>query len=173
MALERTYTIPLRKGWLKAARYRRAKKAVNTVKEFLVRHMKSDDVRLGTHLNLEIWKHGMKNPPSRVKVNVSKDDKGVVRAELFGAPKFEEKKAEEKKGIVKKIAEKVVGAKPAEVPKAESKPEVKPAEAPKVEAKPAETKPVEKKAEVKPAPAKPAEKKAVPKKPAAKKEAAA
>jgi large subunit ribosomal protein L31e len=151
MALERTYTIPLRKGWLKASRYRRAKKAVNTVKEFLVRHMKSEDVRLGTHLNLEIWKHGMKNPPSRVKVNVSKDDKGVVRAELFGV-KIEEKKVEEKKGIVKKIAEKVTG-KSAEAPKAEAKPaEQKPAApapkpAEKTEAKPAPKKPASKKFE--------------------------
>ena len=118
MALERTYIIPLRKGWLKAPKYRRAKKAVNTVKEFLVRHMKSEDVRLGTFLNLEIWKHGIRNPPSRVKVNVSKDDKGVVRAELFGAPKVEEKK-EEKKGVMKKIVEKVAGK------KEEAKPEIK------------------------------------------------
>ncbi len=160
MALERTYTIPLRRGWLKAARYRRAKKAVITAKEFLAKHMKSDDVRLGTTVNLEIWKHGMKNPPSRVKVNASKDDKGIVRAELFGAPKMEEKKVEEKKSIMKKIAEKVTG-----------KAEEKPAEAPKVEAKSASAvKPVEQKpAEVKPAaPAKPA-----PKKPAANKVEAA
>jgi len=136
MALERTYTIPLRRGWLKAQRYKRAKKAVNTVKEFLVRHMKSEDVRLGTNLNLEIWKHGIRNPPSRVKVNVSKDDKGVVRAELFGAPIVEEKK-EEKKGIVKKIAEKVTG----------KKEEVKPAETPKVEVPKTEAKPAAPKVE--------------------------
>ncbi len=146
--MERTYTIPLRKGWLKAPKYKRAKKAVNTVKEFLIRHMKSEDVRLMPELNLEIWKHGMKNPPSRVKVNVVKDDKGVVRAQLFGA-KIAEKKTEEKKGIVKKIAEKVTGAKP------EIKTELKPAPVQKMPPK-AET-PVEKKAPVKKAkPAAPA-----------------
>ncbi len=153
MALERTYTIPLRKGWLKASRYRRAKKAVNTAREFLVKHMKSEDVRLGTYLNLEIWKHGMRNPPSRVKVNVSKDDKGVVRAELFGAPVIGEKKEEKKKGVVQKITEKVTGAKPSESPKVEAKPEQKPAE-------------------VKPAAPKPAAPTPAPKKPAAKVEAA-
>lgn len=157
MALERTYIIPLRKGWLKAPRYRRAKKAVNTLKEFLVRHMKSDDVRLMPELNLEIWKHGMKNPPSRVKVNVSKDDKGVVKAQLFGVQIIQEVK-EEKKSMVKKIAEKVTGAAKAEPPKTEA---LK-AEAPKVEIKPAEM------------PKTPAEKPApkVAPKPAAKKEAA-
>ncbi|MBW2969781.1 60S ribosomal protein L31 [Candidatus Woesearchaeota archaeon] len=150
--MERTYVVPLRKGWLKAPKYRRAKKAVNTLKEFLVRHMKSEDVRLGRYLNMELWKHGMKNPPSKIKVNVSKDDKNVVKAELFGAPVEEVKKPEEKKGIVKKIAEKVSGKK-------EEKTEVKPVE--KTEAKPvekSEVKPAEK-AEVKPAEKKPVEKK--------------
>jgi large subunit ribosomal protein L31e len=138
--MERTYIIPLRKGWLKAQRYKRAKKAVHTVQEFLKKHMKSEDVRVGTYLNLEIWKHGIKNPPSRVKVNVVKDDKGVVRAELFGAPVAEVKKPEEKKGIIKKIAEKVTGKetpaapvqKPAEVKPAEVKAEIKPAAKPAV-----------------------------------------
>lgn len=152
MALERTYIIPLRRGWLKAPRYRRAKKAVNTIKEFLVRHMKSEDVRLMPDLNLEVWKHGMKNPPSRVKVNVSKDDKGVVKAQLFGVQMVQEIK-EEKKSMVKKIAEKVTGkkeeVKPAttEVPKVEA-PKTAAAEkpvAPKVE------KPAVKKVEAKPA----------------------
>lgn len=138
MVLERTYTIPLRRGWLKAARYRRAKKAVITAKEFLAKHMKSEDVRLGTTVNLEIWKHGMKNPPSRVKVNASKDDKGVVRAELFGAPMLEVKKEEKKKGIVKKIAEKITGT-PTET-KVEAKPALK------TESKPAPNKPVAKEA---------------------------
>ncbi len=128
--MERTYIIPLRKGWLKASKYRRAKKAVNTLREFLVKHMKSEDVRLMPELNLEIWKHGMRNPPSRVKVNVSKDDKGVVKAQLFGVPMAQEVK-KEKKGLVKKLAEKITGkeAKPAETPKTETKPAAaKPAE---------------------------------------------
>lgn len=157
--MERTYIVPLRKGWLKAQRYKRAKKAVNTLKEFLKKHMKSEDISIGTYLNLFIWKHGMKNPPCRVKVNVVKDDKGAVRAELFGAPVSEVKKPEEKKGIVKRIAEKVTGApaakveqKPAEV-KAEIKPAVKPAvpkPAPKPVAKPVVKTPAPK-VEVKPA----------------------
>ena len=163
MAVERTYIIPLRRGWVKAARYKRAKKAVNTLKEFLVRHMKSETVLLMPELNIELWKHGMKNPPSRVKVNVVKDDKGVVKAQLFGKPMAEEKKEEEKKGIVKKIAETVTGKK--EEAKPEVKAEAKP-ETPKVEAKPAPaTKPVPAKpaAEKKPAAPKPAKPKAAPK----------
>ncbi|MBW2973609.1 50S ribosomal protein L31e [Candidatus Woesearchaeota archaeon] len=111
MAVERTYTIPLRREWLKAPKYRRAKKAVNAVKEFLIKHMKSEDVRLGKYLNEEIWKDGMKNPPGKVKVNVLKDDKGVVRAELFGKKIDTGEKKEEKKGIATKMKEKITGKK--------------------------------------------------------------
>lgn len=104
--LERTYTIPLRRDWLKSPRYQRAKKAVWSVRKFLVRHLKSEDVLLGKFLNLEIWKHGMKNPPHKIQVVVKKDEKGVVRAELVGAPvekpkevKKAEKKAEQKSEV--------------------------------------------------------------------------
>jgi len=102
--------------------------------------MKSEDVRLMPELNIEIWKHGMKNPPSRVKVNVMKDDKGVVKAQLFGVSIVQEVK-KEKKGIVKKVVEKVTGKteKPAEVKPAEAKPAEKPAapKAPSVKKAPA------------------------------------
>ena len=122
--------------------------------------MKTEEVLVGHHLNLFIWKHGMQNPPSRVKVNVSKDDKGVVKVELFGAPVEVKKPVEEKKGIMKKIAEKVTGT-PAETKveaKAIPKAEVKPAETPKIVAKPtAPAKAVEQKPAAKKAPAKKAE----------------
>ena len=120
--LERIYTIPLRKEWLKVQRYKRAKKAVKGVLLFLQKHMKSEDVKLGRFLNLELWKHGIRNPPSRVKVVVTKDDKNVVRAELFGAPL--EKKTEAK--TEKKEAETVKAKK--ETPKAEVKPAQKSSE---------------------------------------------
>ncbi|MBW3004619.1 50S ribosomal protein L31e [Candidatus Woesearchaeota archaeon] len=110
--MERTYTIPLRKEWLKSPKYRRAKKAVTAIKEFLIKHMKSEDVRLGKHLNEELWKHGIKNPPGKVKINVQKDEKGVVRAELFGKEIIvEKKKEEEKKGIATKVKETITGKK--------------------------------------------------------------
>lgn len=112
MATERTYTIPLRKEWLKAPKYRRAKKAVNAVKKFLIKHMKSEDIKLGRHLNLEIWKHGIRNPPGKIKVNVIKDDKNIVRAEIYGKKiETEEKKEEEKKGIATKMKETITGKK--------------------------------------------------------------
>ncbi|MAG91857.1 hypothetical protein CMO83_04220 [Candidatus Woesearchaeota archaeon] len=94
--MERTYVIPLRRQTLKTPYYRKAKKAVRTVKEFITRHMKSDNISVGRYLNLKIWEHGIKNPPNKVKIIATKDDKGKVFVELVDAPK-EKPKVEEKK----------------------------------------------------------------------------
>lgn len=115
--LERVYTIPIAKEWLKVPVYKRAKKSVIGVRNFLTRHMKSEDIRLGKALNEAIWVHGMKNPPRKIKVNVTKDDKGVVRAELFGIAleqKAEAKEARKEKAEVQPAVE----SKKAEVKKA-------------------------------------------------------
>lgn len=146
MAIERTYTIPLRKEWQKAPRYRRAKKAVNAVKAFLIKHMKADEknVKIGKYLNKELWKHGMKNPPIKIRINVKKDDKGIVNAELVGAPEEKKKevkgkkKAEPKKAEAKAVKKEVKSAEKVEEKKAEEKPaekETKKEEVKKEEAK--------------------------------------
>ncbi|MBW2965160.1 50S ribosomal protein L31e [Candidatus Woesearchaeota archaeon] len=153
MTLERTYTIPLRKEWLKTPRYKRAKKAITAVREFVTKHMKSETVLIGPKLNLKVWEHGIKNPPCRIKVTCWKDEKeNVTRVELFGF-KFEkkEKKEKEKKptGLAGKIQEKL-GPKEEEKPKekATTKKDIKevkkgvepkkeePAKKPEVKAKP-------------------------------------
>ncbi len=136
--LERTYTIPLRKEWLKVPKYKRAKKTVAAVREFLEQHMKSADVRLGKYLNLAVWKHGIKNPPSRLRITAAKDDKNTVRAELFGAPKEETTKEKKTKKTAEEKKE-TLQPTPAEQPKQETA-----QEAPK---KPRKTKTAEKKEE--------------------------
>jgi len=111
MADERTYTIPLRKEWLKVAHYRRSKKAVSAVRAFVQKHMKNDDVKIGRYLNMHLWSRGMKSPPHKVTVNVSKvedKDKSYVKVELVGAP--EVKKIEKKKtGLADRLKETVTG----------------------------------------------------------------
>lgn len=95
--LERVYNIPLRKEVQKAPKYKLAKKAISAIRKFVERHMKSGNIKIGKYLNDSIWEHGIKNVPHHIKVNCSKDEKGVVNVELFGAPKEEAKKALEKK----------------------------------------------------------------------------
>ena len=103
------------------------------MKQFLSKHMKSDNVKIGKSINEQIWKHGIKNPPHHVKITVTKDDKGEVKAELFGMKKKEDKKGKK----VKTEKKKEVKAEKAET-KEEVKKEVtetKETEAPKEEVK--------------------------------------
>tara|TARA_Y100000034_G_scaffold136982_1_gene217920 strand:- start:1726 stop:2280 length:555 start_codon:yes stop_codon:yes gene_type:complete len=123
--LERLYTVPLRKRFLKGPKYRRTRKAVIALREFIQKHMKSEDVRIGSHLNLEMWKHGKQNPPSRIKVKAIKDtekvkdkDVEIVRVELPHI-KIETKK-EDKKDDKKKTDKK---EEKVETPKIEDKKE--------------------------------------------------
>ncbi len=133
--LERTYVIPLRREWLKAPKYKRAKKAIRAIKEFVQKHVKAEEenLRIGQALNKTIWHHGIKNPPGKVKVNVVKDEKGIAYVELFGVElKVKEEKKEKK--LTEKISEKLTGSK--EEKKTETpKKEVPKTEKPKEEAK--------------------------------------
>jgi len=112
MILERIYTIPLRKSFMKAPRYKRTKRAINAIKAFSIRHMKCDNVKIGKYLNLEMWKHGRKKPPCRIQVKMIKDKKKIkdkeiefVKVDLINAP-VEKKEEIKKKGLKEKLAEK-------------------------------------------------------------------
>lgn len=107
---ERIYIIPIRREWLKVPRNQRGKRAVNVVRNFLSRHMHSDDIRLSQKLNERIWKSGIKKPPSKVKVKVSVKD-GIVTARL---PEEIEITKGEKKGKLEGLKKKMVGVKKGE-----------------------------------------------------------
>ena len=73
--MERLYTIPLRREFSKAPNYKRTSRAIKAIRAFGQKHMKCDDVKIGKYLNLEMWKHGRKNPPARIKVKMIKEKK--------------------------------------------------------------------------------------------------
>src|SRR3989344_7391262 len=98
MADEKLFTIPLRKEFLKAPIYKRTSKAVRAVKQFISRHMKAEEVKIGPELNLALWSKGMRNPPSRVKVKSILRDK-VALVTLPEAKFVETEKVEEKKSL--------------------------------------------------------------------------
>lgn len=109
--LERSYVIPLRSEWSKVPKYKRAKKAVAAIKQFLSRHMKSEDVRLRNSLNIAVWSRGIKNPPHKLEVTAVKLEKeGYILADLKGVKivKPSEKK-EESKGLVATVKDAVLG----------------------------------------------------------------
>lgn len=126
IVMERTYNVPLRKQYQKAPNWKRTERAVTGLRAFLIRHMKSENVKIGKELNDKLWLHGIKNPPHHVKITVTKDEKGVVRAELFGAKeaaaaKAKNKKAEKKVATKKTPVKKEAAPKKAEVVKEEKK----------------------------------------------------
>ncbi|HJN56647.1 MAG: 50S ribosomal protein L31e [Candidatus Woesearchaeota archaeon] len=137
--LERNYNVPLRREFQKAPRWRRAKKAVTALREFVSKHMKSDNVLIGRYANELLWKDGIKNPPHHIKVNAVKDDKGTVKVELVELPgKAKREMAKQQEVDKKKKAEEK--KKEEEQKKAAPKAEEKKTEAGEAEKKIEETK---------------------------------
>ncbi|MBS3064088.1 MAG: 50S ribosomal protein L31e [DPANN group archaeon] len=99
---ERTYTIQLRKGFLKVPKWRRAKRAMNDIRAYLEKHTKSNEIKLDHWINEKVWQHGGRNPPSKIMLKVSFDKKTANAAltEVSARAKRateETKKMEEKK----------------------------------------------------------------------------
>ncbi len=84
IVVERLYTIPLGKAY-DAVRKKRAKRAVNLIKAFIIRHMKVEDkadLSIDTALNEYLWTSGIEKPPRRVRVRATKDRDGLVKVFL-------------------------------------------------------------------------------------------
>lgn len=110
---EREYIIPLRDKCRVVPRYRKTPKAVKTVKEFLVKHMKIYDrdlnkIKIDKYLNEFLWFRGIKRPPHKIKVKAQKDANGIVKVELAELPtklKFKKERKEKLDKTSKEIAE--------------------------------------------------------------------
>ena len=99
MAEEKQFVIPLRKEFQKGPSYKKSEKAIKAIREFIMRHMKTDSVKIGRNLNLKIFEHGRKNPPPKIKIKAIKEE-NIVRVEL---PEFPfETKVEKKESKTKK-----------------------------------------------------------------------
>lgn len=79
--MERVYTIPLR-DVKKVPRTIRSPKAMRLVKEFIERHMKSDDIFIDATVNEKIWERGIQKTPSKIKVKAVKDEDDTVTVTL-------------------------------------------------------------------------------------------
>jgi large subunit ribosomal protein L31e len=143
--LNREYVIPLRRKTKHAPQWRRSKKAIVVLKEFVRKHMKCEDVVIGKDLNELVWVRGSKNPPGKVsvftsKIQVNGADKVIVETTKEGLDK--------QLDLYKSAAPVATKDAEAEVKDAEAK-EVKKEEAPKKEAPKKEEAKAESKTEVK------------------------
>ncbi|MBI1663380.1 MAG: 60S ribosomal protein L31, partial [Nitrosopumilus sp.] len=75
--LERVYTIPLGKVLLSQSQHR-AVRAINMIKEFARHHMKVEDIKIEEDLAHQIWAKGVRSPPRKIRVRMSKTDEGYV-----------------------------------------------------------------------------------------------
>ncbi|MCW1293854.1 MAG: 60S ribosomal protein L31 [Candidatus Parvarchaeota archaeon] len=78
MAEERMLIVNFRKAAERGPRYKRARYAMKFLEQYVKRHMKAKEVKVSQDINMAVFANGSKNPPIRIRVACSKDDKGVV-----------------------------------------------------------------------------------------------
>ena len=122
--LERVYTINLGKVLLSQSQHR-AVRAINMIKEFARHHMKVETIKIEEELAHQVWARGVRSPPRKIRVRMSKTDEGYVLVSQYDeeveskvAPKKEAPKVEDKVET-KEVTKKEEPAK--EVTKKESK----------------------------------------------------
>ncbi len=81
IVLERYYNIPLWKARLASGK-KRAPKAINVIKDFVKKHMKSEEIIIEPDLNEKIWSKGIEKPPQRILIRATKDEEGIVTVYL-------------------------------------------------------------------------------------------
>jgi large subunit ribosomal protein L31e len=79
--LTRVHMVPLRRAF-EAPKYRRTKVAIRIIREFTTRHMKATEVKIDEDVNLLLWARGITNPPRRIKLEMERDEDGVVSVRL-------------------------------------------------------------------------------------------
>jgi large subunit ribosomal protein L31e len=92
----RDYTIQLSKRTHSIQNKRRAPRAVKEIRKFAQKAMGTQDVRIDAGLNKFIWSTGIKNPPTRVRVRLSRkrnededaDEKLYTLAQLVEVSSF-------------------------------------------------------------------------------------
>jgi large subunit ribosomal protein L31e len=80
-ALTRTYVVPLGVAF-EAPPYRRSKVAIRIIREFATRHMKATEVSIAEEVNKQVWSRGIKNPPRRIRLDMERDEDGIVSVKL-------------------------------------------------------------------------------------------
>ena len=170
--LERVYTIPLGKVLLSQSQHR-AVRAINMIREFARKHMKTQEIKIDEEVAHLIWSKGVRSPPRKIRVKMTKTDDGYILVtnyedDVESDEKDSKKSPEIKQKVepqtddpdaievteetLKEVAPKEEAPKPKEVAPKEEKPKPKPKAK---ESKPKEEKPKPKAKESKPKEEKP------------------
>jgi len=74
---EKFYNLNLRKIW-SSPREKRTPRAVRFLRDYVSRHMKTDEVAISEEANSMLWKRGISKPPRKIRVRAVKDKDGRV-----------------------------------------------------------------------------------------------
>ena len=99
---ESIYTVNFRKAWI-TPEYKRTNRVIGILREFAIRHMKTDDIKIDQYLNRYLWRRGKRNPPRRIRVRMTKDETDTVVISLY--EEFKEKKSRTQDLELEKVAE--------------------------------------------------------------------
>ena len=88
---ESIYTVNFRKAWI-TPEYKRTNRVIGILREFAIRLMKTDDIKIDQYLNRYLWRRGKRNPPRRIRVRMTKDETDTVVISLY--EEFKEKKSQ-------------------------------------------------------------------------------
>ena len=75
------------------------------IREFASRHMKSENVKIEEDVSHLVWERGIRHPPRKIRVKLTKDDDGNILVSKYQEEKKVEEKPKEKKEE-KKVEEK-------------------------------------------------------------------
>ena len=136
--LERVYTIPLGKVLLSQSQHR-AVRAINMIREFARKHMKTQEIKIDEEVAHLIWSKGVRSPPRKIRVKLTKTDDGYILVTNYqDDPESEEKDSKKSPEIEQKVEPQTDDADAIEVTEETLKAEAPKAEAPKAEAPKAE-----------------------------------
>ena len=127
--VERVYTVNLGKVLLSPDN-QRAKRAINMIKEFARHHMKTEQVKLEVDVSHLIWSRGIKHPPRKIRVRMTKTDEGYILVSKYEGEEETVEKVEEK-DVAEKIEPEKAESSKVELEPGKVEPEAKPESADK------------------------------------------
>ncbi len=146
--LERVYTINLGKVLL-SPNNQRAKRAINMIKEFARHHMKTEEIKIEETVSHLIWKRGIRHPPRKIRVSMTKTDQGFILVSPYEEEIEEETKPKQEKKTPEVKEKPELKSKEVETSEIKEKPVKKVPEAKKPQTKESKSKPKSKKSKTK------------------------
>jgi len=102
--LERVYTIPLGKVLLSQSQHR-AVRAINMIREFARKHMKTQEIKIDEEVAHLIWSKGVRSPPRKIRVRMTKTDDGFILVSNYEDDSESEEKDSKKSPEIKQNVE--------------------------------------------------------------------